>query len=221
MEEHYSFTEENYLKAIFFISKDNPKGASTTAIAARLDTKASTVTDMIKKLSEKGLLTYKKYQGVTLSKSGGKVAIKTIRKHRLWEVFLVNSLGFKWDEVHIVAEQLEHIQSSKLTDELDAFLKFPKYDPHGDPIPDKEGVFPQRNVQTLNKLEPGVAASIQGVKDSSPSFLQFLESIPISLGGKIKINSIESFDGSMEVQLGESKIRLSAQVAANIYVQAI
>jgi len=135
----FSQSEENYIKTIYHISTTSNKGISTNAIAKKLNTKASSVTDMIKKLSEKKVVVYKKYQGVNLTESGKKTAINIIRKHRLWEVFLVEKLNFSWDEVHEVAEQLEHIKSPKLIDELDAFLDFPKSDPHGTPIPDKNG----------------------------------------------------------------------------------
>jgi DtxR family Mn-dependent transcriptional regulator len=133
-----SFTEENYLKAIYKLSRKGDSGVSTNALAERMDTKASSATDMIKRLSTKKLVDHKKYQGVTLTEKGRKVAVDIIRKHRLWEVFLVEHLGFGWDEVHDVAEQMEHISSPLLVERLDRFLNHPKYDPHGGPIPDAE-----------------------------------------------------------------------------------
>ena len=136
-----SKSEENYLKAIYHLSFNAKGGISTSAIAQQLETKSSSVTDMIKKLADKSLVLYKKYQGVTLTAEGEKIAANVIRKHRLWEVFLVEKLNFNWDEVHEVAEQLEHIHSEKLIDELDALLDYPKRDPHGDPIPDKDAEF--------------------------------------------------------------------------------
>ena len=141
----FTFSEENYLKAIYHLEIDADKGISTNAIAKKLETKASSVTDMVKKLSEKKVVVYKKYQGVTLTDFGKKTAANVVRKHRLWEVFLVEKLDFSWDEVHDVAEQLEHIKSPKLINQLDSFLGFPTHDPHGDPIPDKEG-----NLKTID-----------------------------------------------------------------------
>ena len=134
----FSQAEENYVKAIYALDTQTKKGVSTNLIAKKLQTKASSVTDMLQKLSGKRLVDYKKYHGVQLSKKGKKIAASVIRKHRLWETFLVRKLHFSWDEVHDIAEQLEHIQSERLIDGLDAFLEFPTVDPHGDPIPDKE-----------------------------------------------------------------------------------
>src|SRR5680860_794131 len=148
-----TFSEENYLKAIFHLERTHPNGVSTNALAKEMETKASSVTDMIKKLSEKNLINYKKYKGFKLSHFGMKTAIAIIRKHRLWEVFLVEKLNFSWDEVHEVAEQLENIKSEQLIRELDRFLGFPKRDPHGDPIPDAEGNFTVLNKVLLSDLK--------------------------------------------------------------------
>jgi len=178
----YTLSEENYLKAIFHLERKYPSGVSTNALAEEMETKASSVTDMIKKLSDKDLVNYKKYQGVKLSKSGKHTAVSVIRKHRLWEVFLVEKLGFAWDEVHDVAEQLEHIQSEKLIQELDKFLGFPKQDPHGDPIPDAQGNFSVFNKALLADLDKGDSGICVGLKDSSPAFLQFLDKYNIALG---------------------------------------
>ena len=147
-----SFTEENYLKAIYKLSLNGVQGVSTNAIADKLATKPSSVTDMIKKLADKKLVSYQKYQGVNLTKKGSDVAVSIIRNHRLWEVFLVEKLNFKWDEVHDLAEELEHINTHKLTERLDEFLGFPKFDPHGDPIPDKDGNIIQHKDVTLSDL---------------------------------------------------------------------
>lgn len=219
--EKYSFTEENYLKAVFFLGQHSQKGVSTNAIAQRLETKASTVTDMIRKLSDKGLLQYKKYQGVKLTDSGKEVAIRTVRKHRLWEVFLVNNLDFGWEEVHEIAEQLEHIQSNKLTNKLDAYLGYPKYDPHGDPIPDKKGIFPKRADLTLEECKAGSQVIVQGVKDTSPEFLKYLEKLNISLGDEIEVVELEEFDRSMSIVHRTENKNLSAQVCANIYIKKL
>lgn len=216
----YTFTEENYLKAILFLSKETEKGATTNAIAERLETKAASVTDMLKRLSEKELLVYKKYQGVRLTDEGRRVAIRTVRKHRLWEVFLVEKLGFGWEEVHDIAEQLEHIQSVELSDRLDAYLGHPQYDPHGDPIPDKKGSFPTRSDLILSECEPAEKVIVKGVKDTSPDFLRYLEKLGIGLGSAIRIMEKEEFDGSMKVDIEEAEqTNLSAKVCNNLFVK--
>jgi len=145
----FSQAEENYLKAIYALQNELGMAINTNLIAKKINTKASSVTDMIKKLSVKKLLTYKKYQGVQLTDKGKKVALKVIRKHRLWEYFLVKKLNYRWDEVHEIAEQLEHIKSETLIDNLETFLKYPKFDPHGDPIPDKDGNIMLTKTRTL------------------------------------------------------------------------
>ncbi len=218
----YTFTEENYLKAIHFLSQGSEKGATTNAIAERLETKAASVSDMLKKLSDKDLLIYKKYQGVKLTAKGKEIAIKTVRKHRLWEVFLVDKLGFGWEEVHEVAEQLEHIQSVKLTDRLDSYLGNPKYDPHGDPIPDDAGNFPKRTETTLEECEINSEVIIRGVKDTSPEFLRYLEKLGIGLGAKLMVEEKEEFDGSMRVKINStSDTSLSAAVCTNLFVKQL
>lgn len=215
----FSQSEENYLKAIYHLALLSSKGVSTNAIAKRLDTKASSVTDMIKKLSAKKVLEYKKYQGVTLTDLGKKTAANIIRKHRLWEVFLLEKLKFSWDEVHDVAEQLEHIKSSKLIDELDAFLDYPKHDPHGDPIPDKEGNLHHIKKRLLSSMEPGELGICVGVKDSSSSFLQFLDKQKIALGKTIQIVSKEVFDDSFMIKIDTREFSISNKIANNLYIQ--
>ncbi|UNY99437.1 metal-dependent transcriptional regulator [Zhouia spongiae] len=212
-------SEENYLKAIFHLSNNGVGVVSTNSIADQLETKASSVTDMVKKLSEKNLVTYIKYKGVELTAAGKLHAAKVIRKHRLWEVFLVDKLRFSWDEVHEVAEQLEHIKSEKLVEELDSFLEYPKVDPHGDPIPDKNG-----NIQKLDKVllasckanESGVFV---GVENSSSEFLQYLDKLRLSLGASIKIMDRETFDNSMRIRVDQEEINISALTANNIYIK--
>ncbi|MCI5083695.1 MAG: metal-dependent transcriptional regulator, partial [Saprospiraceae bacterium] len=149
----FSHTEENYLKAIYKICERKGKAASTNAISNAMQTSAASVTDMLKRLSEKELIHYERYKGVTLAEAGNKIATTLIRKHRLWEVFLVEKLEFSWDEVHEVAEQLEHIRSPKLVEELERYLGYPKFDPHGDPIPDAEGRFTYRKQTLLADME--------------------------------------------------------------------
>ncbi len=216
----FTRSEENYLKAIFHLEMDSEKGISTNAIASKLDTKASSVTDMIKKLADKELLVYKKYQGVSLTEKGKKIAAGVIRKHRLWEVFLVDKLDFSWDEVHDVAEQLEHIQSSKLIDQLDAFLGNPKTDPHGDPIPDENGNFQNIEKRLLSSLNEGEFGICVGVDDSSSDFLKYLDKNNISLGERIDVISIEPFDGSLTIKVGEKELSISHKISTNIYIQS-
>ena len=214
-----TFSEENYLKTIFHLTVISNSAVSTNAIAEMIETKASSVTDMIKKLAEKDLVNYKKYQGVSLT-AKGKLAAKTIvRKHRLWEVFLVEKLDFSWDEVHEVAEQLEHIKSDKLIRELDRFLGFPKLDPHGDPIPDAEGNFTVFNKVLLSDLKKGETGIFVGVKDSSTKFLQFLDKRNIALGSELKIIEKEPFDQSVLIKINSQELRVSSLISGNIYIK--
>ena len=216
----FTLSEENYLKAIFHLEMMSGTGISTNAIASKLETKASSVTDMVKKLAEKQVLVYKKYQGVSLTKSGKTTAARIVRKHRLWEVFLVEKLNFSWDEVHDVAEQLEHIKSPKLTRELDAFLGFPKTDPHGDPIPDHEGRFDSVEKRLLSSLKENEVGVCVGVDDSSSNFLQYLDKNGISLGEKIEVLSIEPFDGSLSIKVAGKVLSISNKIATNIYIRS-
>lgn len=214
-----SQTEENYLKAIYHLSEHGRKEVSTNSIADSLKTKPASVTDMLKKLAEKKLINYKKYKGVSLTSSGNKEALKIIRKHRLWEVFLVEKLNFNWDEVHEIAEQLEHIKSPLLIKRLDKFLGEPEVDPHGDPIPNEDGEFSKPNYQLLSDCQGNVQGTILGVKDSSAMFLKHLDKIGIYLGAKIKVIEKEEYDQSIEVEIdGKSKIVLSRDVTKNIYL---
>lgn len=215
----FTLSEENYLKAIYHLELDSNAGISTNAIAKQLATKASSVTDMVKKLSEKKVIVYKKYKGVTLTDLGKKIAANIVRKHRLWEVFLVEKLNFSWDEVHEVAEQLEHIKSPKLINQLDAFLSFPTHDPHGDPIPDKEGnlkTIEKSLLSTLQKNETGVCI---GVDDSSSEFLQFLDKKGITLGKKITVLEKEEFDDSLSILIEDKKLSISNKIANNLYIK--
>jgi DtxR family Mn-dependent transcriptional regulator len=192
---------------------------NTNAIAGMLVTKASSVTDMLKKLADKDLVSYQKYQGVTLTESGLLSAKMIVRKHRLWEVFLVEKLNFSWDEVHEIAEELEHIQSEKLINKLDEFLDFPTFDPHGDPIPDKNGSVKKVDKLLLSEAKIGQDYQCVGVKDTSVSFLQFLDKQKISLGSKIKIISKEDFDASQTIQLNTRTLVISNKIADNIFIK--
>lgn len=216
-----TYSEENYLKAIFHLEQIFKNGASTNALAEKMETKPSSVTDMMKKLAEKELVIYKKYQGAKLSNRGKKTAVKVIRKHRLWEVFLVDKLAFSWDEVHDIAEQLEHIKSEKLTQQLDKFLGFPKRDPHGDPIPDAQGNFDDHNNILLSELKEGKSGVCVGVKDSSSSFLQYLDKNNISLGKEIHVLEKEHFDHSMRIKIGDKSFTISSVTATNLYIKIL
>lgn len=212
-----SLTEENYLKAIYHLSHDGAKGVSTSEIAEAMQTKAASVTDMIKRLSSKGLVSYEKYHGVEISKQGKADALNVIRKHRLWETFLVEKLGFAWGEVHEVAEQLEHIQSPLLIEKLDKFLDHPSHDPHGHPIPDKNGKIVEERNQPLSLMGKGGEGKVCSVTDSSSSFLQFLDKVGIHIGSVLLVEGKEAFDGSLEVVVdGKKKTSLSKEASENI-----
>lgn len=219
--EIFSQSEENYIKAIFYLQEASGESVGTNDLASRMDTKASSVTDMIKRLSDKSIIVYEKYMGCKLTPKGKQIALKIIRKHRLWETFLVEKLKFGWEEVHEIAEQLEHIHSSKLTDRLDEFLDFPEFDPHGDPIPTKNGEINHRKeALMLRDLEKGAEAIIIGVSDSSVSFLKYLDKHNIQLGSKIKILEHFEFDESIEVSIDGREINLSSLAVSKIRVQA-
>lgn len=217
----FSLSEENYLKAIFHLEKRYSGGVSTNALAEVMETKASSVTDMIKKLSEKKLVKYRKYQGVQLSEEGRKTAVEVIRKHRLWEVFLVEKLHFNWDEVHDIAEQLEHIKSEKLTNELDKFLGHPKRDPHGDPIPDSEGNFRIANKVLLADLQEGQSGICVGVKDSSAEFLRYLDKNNIALGKPLEVVQREEYDESLVIKIDNTELHVSKSISNNLFVKPI
>ena len=216
-----SITEENHLKAIFHLSSDGNKDVSTNAIADSLKTKAPSVTDMLKKLFEKKLVSYKKYQGSFLTADGRKTALNIIRKHRLWEGFLVNKLNFSWDEVHDIAEQLEHIKSEKLINELDKFLDYPAKDPHGDPVPNPAGFINSKPNLVLSALAIGETGKFVGIKDSSSTFLKLLDKRKISLGSNIKVLHQEDFDQSIYIGLDKTNLTISVKSANNIFVTKI
>lgn len=216
-----TFSEENYLKTIYHLTSGNESAVSTNAIAEKMETKASSVTDMLKKLSEKDLVNYKKYQGVSLTENGKLAAKMIVRKHRLWEVFLVEKLDFSWDEVHDIAEQLEHIKSEKLINKLDDFLGNPTEDPHGDPIPDANGRIIKIEKQLLSELQENQTGICVGVKDTSPEFLKYLDKQEISLGSEIRLLSKESFDLSVKIGIGTKELNISNKIAANLFVRLV
>lgn len=214
-----TLSEEDYIKAIYHLGKGENRLVSTNALSESMETKPSSVTDMVRKLSEKGVANYKKYKGVSLTEYGQKIALGLVRKHRLWEVFLVDSLNFSWDEVHEVAEQLEHIKSEKLIDELDKLLGYPQVDPHGDPIPSKKGEFKKAIKKLLNDVPVGSRGICVGVQDSSAPFLKFLDKNKIALGDAITVLEKEEFDGSLRIQIKDRKMHISHQIATNLYLK--
>jgi DtxR family Mn-dependent transcriptional regulator len=215
-----SLAEENYLKIIYRLSEVTEEDISTNAVAELAQTKAASVTDMLRKLAEKGWVNYQKYQGVRLTEEGQKIALSIVRKHRLWEVFLVEKMGFNWDEVHEIAEQLEHIDSDELIVKLDAFLDFPKTDPHGDPIPNREGIIPELGYLHLSDIKVKQLCVLMGVAKDSAIFLQLLTKLNLGLGTKLVIQEINDFDRSLVVQVENSPpIFISHEVARNILIK--
>jgi DtxR family transcriptional regulator, Mn-dependent transcriptional regulator len=212
-------SEENYIKVIYHLSLVSPTGVNTNAIAGMLNTKASSVTEMLKKLSDKELLNYQKYQGVNLTEKGLLSAKMIVRKHRLWEVFLVEKLNFSWDEVHEIAEELEHIKSEKLINKLDEFLDFPAFDPHGDPIPDENGAIKKVEKLLLSDAKLNVDYQCVGVKDTSVAFLQYLDKQKISLGCKIKVIDKENFDETLTLEMQNNTLTISNKIATNLYIK--
>ena len=214
-------SEENYLKTIYHLTLLTDNDVSTNAIAEKTETKASSVTDMLKKLADKDFIFYKKYQGVSLTDKGKLAAKMIVRKHRLWEVFLVDKLDFSWDEVHDIAEQLEHIKSEQLINKLDKFLNFPTEDPHGDPIPNANGQITTSEKQLLSELAANQSAICVGVKDSSVAFLQYLDNKGISLGSRIEVVAIELFDASLKIIINRAEMSISNKIAGNLYVKVV
>jgi len=213
-----TLSEENYLKAIYHLGNQGGETVSTNAIAEQIDTKASSVTDMVKKLAEKELANYIKYQGVSLTETGRLTAMSVIRKHRLWETFLVNKLNFSWHEVHEIAEQLEHIKSEKLIDKLDDFLDNPTHDPHGDPIPDKNGNYTKIKSKSILDISAGGKGVLISVKDSSKAFLKYLNKNELALGDMIKVVEFEPFDESFTIETKSKTMSISKNVAENLYL---
>jgi DtxR family Mn-dependent transcriptional regulator len=212
-----TIAEENYLKSIYHLLLEH-SAAGTNAIAQAMQTKPASVTEMLKRLAEKKLITYEKYQGVSLTRKGCTLSLAIVRKHRLWEFFLVEKLKFKWDEVHEIAEQLEHIQSELLIEKLDTFLGFPAKDPHGDPIPDKMGNMCKSDCHCLTEIEPNSSVKVAGVKNHSAPFLKHLEKIELTIGKSLKVLEHNDFDHSVELLANDKKFYVSKEVAQNLLV---
>jgi DtxR family Mn-dependent transcriptional regulator len=215
----YSASKENHLKAIFHLQQEHAL-VTTNLVAAALRTRPASVTDMLKKLKEQKLLLYERYKGFKLSNEGKKAALQVIRKHRLWEYFLVKKLQFGWDEVHEIAEELEHISSRELVERLDAFLGFPESDPHGDPIPDSQGRLQIRRQVSLSELPLNKIAQVSGIASQTSEMLELLQYNHIRLGTKLEIRKKFPFDNSLEVKVrNRPPVTISAQVAKNVLVK--
>lgn len=213
-------SEEDYLKCLYHLQQGK-KSVSTNEIANYLSMKPSSVSDMLKKLAEKKCVNYLKYKGSLLTKKGELIALSIIRKHRLWETFLVNKLGFSWSKVHNIAEQLEHVNSEELIDKLDYFLEYPQIDPHGDPIPQKNGTIAKLNQKLLSELKHGEEGVITGIKKGTPSLLNFLDQKNIKLGDQIQLISILEFDQSAEVIIHKKTINLSEKICSNLLIETL
>ena len=217
----HSFTEENYIKAIFKLQEQNGETVVNSDLAKAMKVHSASVTDMLKKMAKKKLINYEKSKGFKLTEKGRQIAISIIRKHRLWEVFLLEKLGFKWDEVHEIAEQLEHVGNESLINRLDNYLGHPKADPHGDPIPNANGVFAKSRSVLLSEMKKDEQGKFTGVIDHSPSFLTYFDKIGLILGESVKIKVIEDYDHSFTIQLkGKKELTVSNMVASNILISS-
>ncbi len=214
---NYSVSEENYIKAIYRL--DRGRTVTTNELAAELSTRPASVTDMMKKLKAKKLIHYEAYHGFQLTNEGKKVALLIIRRHRLWEYFLAEKLKFNWDEVHAVAEELEHVGDKKLIDKLDEFLGFPRYDPHGDPIPDANGKIESFKPICLTDLPVSKTATVVHVSDQSSEMLDLLSHKKIGIGSQLEVKKKFSFDNSIEIKIGQQQQTISEQLAKNIFVK--
>lgn len=216
----YSFTEENYLKALvqltIFDEETNEVGVNK--LAAYLGVKPATASDMVRKLSEKSLVNYEKYGKVSLKEEGKREGMLVIRRHRLWETFLFDKLDFSWDEVHEIAEELEHVHSKKLINGLDKFLGYPEFDPHGDAIPNEQGIIAIPNRKLLSDVEVGTSYTIIGVKDNSNEFLHYVDKLGIKIGDQINVENKEEFDAQMTIDFNGQKLIVSQKFTDNIYV---
>jgi DtxR family transcriptional regulator, Mn-dependent transcriptional regulator len=214
---NFTTSEENYLKAIFHL-QEKEGTVSTNALADKLQTKPASITDMMKKLNAKKLLHYKPYYGFSLSTDGKRIALSIIRRHRLWEYFLSEKLKFNWNEVHLLAEELEHVSSKQLIDRLDKYLGYPQFDPHGDPIPDHKGKMKNVSKVALFELPLNQMAEVRQVTNQSREMLDLLEHKSIGIGTRLEVKKHFHFDHSIELRVKSATITVSEQLAKNIYV---
>ena len=214
-----TLSEENYLKAILRLSQKSNEKITATAIAEALGNNAASVIDMIKKLTDKNLIEYDKKKGARLTPQGLKDSILIMRKHRLWEVFLLEKLGYHWDEIHEIAEELEHISDATLADRLDKFLGFPEYDPHGDPIPTAAGKLPKTYTVSLSDAKTGANCRVAAVRDTSAAFLQYLVKLGIGINSQIKVIEKISYDGSLVIKINNGEnVTVSQKFSENILI---
>ncbi len=216
---NFSISEENYIKSIYHLQQETGL-VNTNALAAEMNTKAASVTDMLKKLSDKKILLYEKYKGFKLTDNGKKIALSVVRRHRLWEFFLVEKLGFAWDKVHDIAEELEHVSSDELIERLQQFLGNPMFDPHGDPIPDSNGKIPKMMQQCITAVPVNKNSTVSAVTNQSPQMLEMLKHYAIGIGTSIKVLKKFEFDGSMEIKVHrQAACIISEAIAKNIFVR--
>ncbi len=208
---------EDYIKSIYRLEGEH-QTVLTTSLAKHLGIGAGSVTDMLKKLSDKNLIHYEPYRGVKLTTKGKRLALKMVRRHRLWEMFLVTFLNYRWDEVHDEAERLEHETSDDLEERIDKALGFPKVDPHGDPIPTANGELVEYSYNSLAECKVGDEGSIVRVSDDSPEVLKLLTKLGIGLNISIRVTQIVKYDGSVMIKLGNREIPLSPVMAKSIFI---
>jgi DtxR family Mn-dependent transcriptional regulator len=214
----YSVSEENYIKAIYHLQQEVDR-VNTMLLASTLKTKPASITDMLKKLKTKRLLDYKPYYGFKLSAEGNRVALGIVRRHRLWEFFLAEKLKFNWEEVHEMAEDLEHVSNKKLIDKLDAFLGYPKFDPHGDPIPDQDGKIQKEEHILLSELKVKAQGRVTKIKSHSTKIMDLIAHQQMNIGSKITVKKVFEFDESMEIIIdGKITKNISKQLANNIFI---
>jgi len=209
---------ENYIKNIFKL-QEQEKRVTTSLLSDRLQISAPSVSEMVRKLADEGTVSYTPYKGVELTDEGRKQALKIIRRHRLWELFLVEVLKYQWDEIDEEAERLEHFMSEKLEDRIDEALGFPRRDPHGDLIPTREGILEDRNHISLSNLEPGSEGIVARVSDENPEVLQYMSKLGIELGTRVRIKERIEFDGSLRAEIGSRDHFISSKLAQNIFVE--
>jgi len=215
---NFSISEENYIKSIYHLQQQNDT-VTTNSLAQEINTRPASVTDMLKKLQVKNILEYEKYKGFRLNATGNKVALNIVRRHRLWEYFLVSKLGFEWDKVHAIAEELEHVSSIDLIQKLDTFLNYPQTDPHGDPIPDKNGKVPNIKQLSMAEIAEKKTVIVSSVSNQSTEMLELMKHYNLGIGTEVKIIKRFSFDGSVEIKVSKQvPCILSEQVAKNIFV---
>lgn len=214
-------TIENYLKTIYNLSTDNTQVVNNQSLANKLNLNPATITEGLKKLHDLKLVVYEKSYGSRLTTSGTKMALNIIRRHRIWETYLVKELDFGWDEVHEIAEELEHVRNDKLINKLASILGNPIYDPHGDPIPDESGKIKKSNFIKLSEAKTKGKYKIMGVTDHSNAFLKYLEKNQLIIGANIQLKGIEDFDDSIQIVCQKKELNVSPKVTENIIVEPI